>query len=200
MRIFFPLLAFLFISLCVTPAVFAQGITFEDEDEEYAGIDREELIELILELAGEDADIFCGRWLRIPIEKENYSPETARIARVMETRTISVNFKDTTIAEVFTFIADVTGLNIVVSSELSESDKTVDLQVKNLKVINVINLICDQAGDISWKFRDNVLFIGTEEEIQEEKTKDFVLIDLAEFLIRPPHFKGPDIKIFNPEE
>jgi len=67
-------------------------------------------------------------------------------------------------------------------------------------VENVINLICDQQGDISWTFRDDVLFIGTEEEVMEKKKDDFVLIDLAEFLIRPPHFKGPDIKIFNPEE
>ncbi|TET33064.1 MAG: hypothetical protein E3J72_17955 [Planctomycetota bacterium] len=200
MRFIISFLVFLLIAFFTTPDVFAQGITFEDEEEEYAGIDREELIELILELAGEDADIFCGRWLRIPIEKENYSPETARIARVMETRKISVNFRDTSLTEVFTFIADVTGLNIVVSSDLSEIDKTVNLQVKDLKVINVINLICDQAGDVSWKFRDDVLYIGTEDEVQEEKTNDFILIDLAEFLIRPPHFKGPDIKIFNPEE
>ncbi|MHC4663869.1 MAG: hypothetical protein ACYS8W_19575 [Planctomycetota bacterium] len=194
------LLIIAFISILIFPCqAGAQGFGFDDEEEEYQ-FDREELIEIILELAGEEAEIFSGRWLKIPVARMDNSEAAARMARVMETRRISVSFQDTKLSDVVTFIADITGLNIVLSPELAGSDETVTLRLKDIKVVHVINLICDCIDNASWTFKNEVLYIGTEEEVKDAVVKDFVLIDLAEFLIAPPDFKGPDIRVFNPEE
>ena len=190
--------SFLILAL-ITPSARAAGVAFEEDEEDYR-VAREEIVKLILDVAGDKVEIIGGHWLKIPVAKEEYSEQAAKIARVLETRRVSLSFDRADVSQVFSFLQDVSGLNIVVSKKLVESAKNITIKVKDIRLLDAVNLICELAGGVSWTIRDEVLYIALSDEIAEKESDDFILIDLAEFLVSPPDFVGPDIKVFDPEQ
>jgi len=76
--------------------------------------------------------------------EEELSPEE-EIERVLEERQVTLNFPETPVAEVFTFLQDITGLNIVVDPRV-DGEATITLRLRDVGLGTALNLVLEQAG------------------------------------------------------
>ena len=117
--------------------------------------------------------------------------------KVLSNRKVSVNFQETSLDSILTFIRDVTELNVVLSSGVQDQagDLTVTLSAKEIRVESALNLILDGTGEeLEWTIKNDVLFIRTQEEGERDKpSRSFVLIDISDILFIPPDFPAPKL-------
>ena len=173
-----------------------QILTAEEEE-----IDREEhrekMREIIQEVAGEDARLIGERFLLVYVDARESTPEARRIRSVLSNMKVTINFDETALDAILTFIRDVTELNVVLSSGVQDQagDLTVTLSAKEIRVESALNLILDGTGeDLEWTIKNDVLFIRTQEEGERDKpSRSFVLIDISDILFIPPDFPAPKL-------
>ena len=94
------------------------------------------------------------------------------IKRVIETRTVTLHFVDTSLANVFSFLQDITGLNIVIDPNC-DSEKTVTARLRDVKLKNALDLILHPKG-FDYMIHKGALFVSTKEIIAKLKGKTSV--------------------------
>jgi hypothetical protein len=97
-------------------------------------------------------------------EPDNY-PE---IERILERR-ISLCFTDTPISEVFVFLSDILGINVVLSPDV-DPELPVNLRLRQIKAKNALALILAVDDGLTCKFRHEGLLVSYDERlsIQEQ--------------------------------
>lgn len=171
----------------------------DDEREEEREARLEMLRDLIEEVAGEDARFLGERYLLVYVEPQDDSQEARRIREILAMRKITLNFEETPLDHVVSFIRDITETNIVMSKDVQEMarDLTVTLKVSNIRLENALNLILDGTGeDLEWTVKHDVLYIRTPEEREKDRPdRTFVLIDISDILFVPPDFPAPKLGV-----
>jgi len=121
----------------------------------------------------------------------------ARIARVLDSRKVTVNFDEVPFAECVEFMRDVSGLNVVLSTEVrerlvEEDEVAVTLRLREIGLRNCFELLLKQADrELRYGVRHGVLVIGFAEEWHRDE--DFLLdmLPAGDLVHDPPDFPAP---------
>lgn len=155
-----------------------------------SGQDRERIRELLEEQVVASA----GRGLdRTGIPDDPREREALlEITRVLERQKVTVNFDGTPLTDVLDFLADVTGLNIVLTRKAREQagEAEVKLRLRQVKVRSCLELLLGLADEeLRYGVRNGVLTIGLADEWKQEMV--LRIIPLGELGHDPPDFPGP---------
>ena len=125
---------------------------------------------------------------------EAKSEADRKTVAVMESLKISLNFSETSLEEVVSFVREVTQLNILVSKGVVDKgdEPTVTLKVDELKLSNALALILDMI-DLSFKLEEGVIVIVTKEETKADVYLE--LYDVRDLLFHLRDFKAPEISL-----
>jgi type II secretory pathway component GspD/PulD (secretin) len=105
------------------------------------------------------AEISKREVVRAQIVEEDDPPEVQAIKRSLENERITLDFQDTPFQDVISFIRNVSSVNIVIDPEALEEDSSeVTLTVNDIKLKSALNILL-QFKNLTYVFKDNVLFI-----------------------------------------
>lgn len=144
------------------------------------------------------------KWLQISqrpegvVENIEEDPvEIQQIKKILNSRKVSLTFEEATLADVVSFLQDITNLNITIDPTIDDPDATINLNLKDILLKNALNIICDQLGKV-YVFRGNVIFIT--DKGREHGKGIFEIYNVTDLLSKINDFEGPSLKIYNPEE
>lgn len=125
-------------------------------------------------------------------------------AALLNQRLPEVRFVETPLDQVIEWLAEFTQMNVVVRWETIvdagvERDAPVSLQVRNLRLSQVLWLIMNEAAGsdlvLAYRASGNLLILSTEEDLGREMiTKVY---DVSDLLVRPPQTGRPDYQQSN---
>lgn len=127
------------------------------------------------------------------IEHEPY--EIQHIKRVLDTRTVTLSFSDTSLANVISFLQDITGLNIVIDPAV-DAEVTLTLRLRDIVLKNALQLIMDQTGYM-YIFKESTIFITESGTVPGQGI--FEIYNVSDILAKVQDFSGPEVRIFDPE-
>lgn len=143
------------------------------------------------------------RWLEIAARPEGVvddieqdPEEVEQIKKILNTRKVTLTFDGATLAQVISFLQDITNLNITIDPTLDIADKQISLNLKEILLKNALNIICDQIGMV-YVFKDNVVFIT--EKGKEHGKGIFEIYNVSDVLQKINDFPGPNLRVFDPE-
>jgi general secretion pathway protein D len=140
-------------------------------------------------------EVINKRMPGITQEIEQEPVEIQHIKRVLETRTVTLSFQETPLAQVISFLQDITGLNITIDPAI-DAQVTLTLRLRDIILKNALQLIMDQTGYM-YVFRENVIFITGKSAVTGKGI--FEIYNVSDVLARIPQFQGPDLRVFDPE-
>ncbi|MCC6741775.1 MAG: hypothetical protein IT452_22335 [Planctomycetia bacterium] len=135
---------------------------------------------------------------RIPrgIQKQErkISESERKTYAAMSSIKISLNFTDTPLPEVVSFMQEVTQLNIMIDRKAIEDpeSKTVTFKVDDLAFDQALDLILKMA-DLAYKIDEGVIVITSKEAMQKETVLE--LYDVQDLTIKITNFKAPEISL-----
>lgn len=91
--------------------------------------------------------------------------EDENIKKALETKSITLSFSDTPIKDVLSFLADVSGMKIVLDEE-SDKGQTLTLNLREVTLKNVFTLIGDMA-DVTYAVKGGAVHFATKERLKE---------------------------------
>jgi general secretion pathway protein D len=135
----------------------------------------------------------------ITTEIEEEPVEIQHIKRVLETRAVTLDFKNTPLSEVVTFLQEITGLNITIDPDPTKVDSqvTITLRLREIILKNALQLIMDQTGYM-YVFRENVIFITAKSAVTDKGI--FEIYNVSDILAKIPQFVGPDLRLLGDPE
>jgi len=91
-----------------------------------------------------------------------------RAENILKTRPVTLNFPNTPLEEVVSFLQDITGLNVVL---LPSADPAlpISLRLKNTKLENALKLILAVDGDLEYRIVRNTILIGKDMSVVKPK-------------------------------
>jgi hypothetical protein len=91
-----------------------------------------------------------------------------RAEKILESRPVTLNFPNTPLEEVVSFLQDITGLNVVL---LPSADPVlpISLRLKNVKLAAALKLILAADGDLEHKIVRNTILIGKDMDAVKPK-------------------------------
>ncbi|MBL4847110.1 MAG: hypothetical protein JKY65_16440 [Planctomycetes bacterium] len=81
------------------------------------------------------------------------------IKKILDSRKVTLNFPQTPISEVVSFLQDITGVNVVLLPNV-DPNLPISLRLRNVSLKNALKLILATDGDLEQKIVRNVLVIG----------------------------------------
>jgi type II secretory pathway component GspD/PulD (secretin) len=146
-----------------------------------------------------DAEIWVDEvQKRIPrgIQKQEkkVSESERKTYAAMSSIKISLNFTDTPLPEVVSFMQEVTQLNIMIDRRAIEDpeSKTVTFKVDELAFDQALDLILKMA-DLAYRVDEGVIVITSKEAMQKETVLE--LYDVQDLTIKITNFKAPEISL-----
>lgn len=134
--------------------------------------------------------------LALPGWAEDTDETKSKILNRLETTKISLDFKDTDLAEVIDFLHEVTGINFVLSKEVREKAKAgelkVDVKLTDLPLKSALKLVLDMNG-LTAVYRNGVLVIETKEE--RGKDVEMKMYDIRDLMMKIEDFPAPTIEL-----
>ena len=125
------------------------------------------------------------------------TPETQRIKEKLELQRITLNFEETPFASAVDFLKDVTGLNFVISAKADEivegESLVVTLKVTDLPLKNALRLILDHNEELDYSIRNDVVFITTTEDVQEDLYLEFY--NVSDIIGKIPDYPAPKLAL-----
>jgi hypothetical protein len=119
-----------------------------------------------------------------------------RMAATLQTKVMSVDFRDAKLSDVVKFFNTVTGINIVVDpavyQETPESDLTVTLQVEEIPAGDILDLIL-KFKKLGRAFQHGVLLITTLAKAEGQVVMR--IYDVRDLSVPLKDFPGPDIEL-----
>ncbi len=88
---------------------------------------------------------------------------TSARRRICEQR-LTGHFPDTPLVDVAAFLADMTGLDIVLLPNAREAEIAVNLRLRDVTVENVLRIVCAETG-LSGRLRFHAVIIGSDEDL-----------------------------------
>lgn len=165
------------------------------EEESSRRARREKLRKVIREVGGEEATFLGDRYLLLYTKVKPETEEEKRIQSSLATQMVTISFEETPLAMVFDFLQDVTGMDIPLSKRAEEAarDLTVNLQLNNAPLNNVMDLILEVSGEeLEWTVKDDAIYVRTREEGKRERpTLPFLLVDIGDILKSPIGIPAP---------
>jgi hypothetical protein len=89
------------------------------------------------------------------------------IKSVLETRTVTLHFADTSLENVISFLQDITGLNMVIDPNC-DKEKTITARLRDVKLKNALDLMLHPNG-FDYVIHKGTLFVSTKEIIARMK-------------------------------
>ena len=107
---------------------------------------------------------------------------------------ISLNFTDTPLPEVVSFMQEVTQLNIMIDRRAIEDpeSKTVTFKVEELAFDQALDLILKMA-DLAYRIDEGVIVVTSKEAMMKETVLE--LYDVQDLTIKITNFKAPEISL-----
>jgi general secretion pathway protein D len=135
----------------------------------------------------------------ITTEIEEEPLEIQHIRRVLDTRAVTLDFKNTPLSEVVSFLQEITGLNITIDPDPTKVDSqvTITLRLRDIILKNALQLIMDQTGYM-YVFRENVIFITQKSPVTDKGI--FEIYNVSDILAKIPQFVGPDLRVLGDPE
>lgn len=140
-------------------------------------------------------DVVDQREHGVAPEIEEEPLEIQHMKRVLDTRTVTLHFRETSLANVISFLQDITGLNIVIDPAI-DAEVQLTLQLRDIVLKNALALIMDQTG-YSFIFKENTIFITGADTVPGQGI--FEIYNVSDILAKIPSFGGPEIRVFDPE-
>jgi hypothetical protein len=104
---------------------------------------------------------------------------------------LTVDFQDTSIADVAELLRSATALNVVVAPELLARNATVTLNAKDMELGNLLNWI-STVGGVHYGWLNHALYFA--DKALEGPTRTRVY-DVSDLVMSVPNFPGPDLTI-----
>lgn len=136
----------------------------------------------------------------------NDTPENRRALAIIDSKRIPVQFNDTPLANIVTFIGAVTNLNVdadwaSLSNAGIDKDTPVTLNLSNVPIRTVLDRVIEKVSPdplgtngAGWSMSDGVLTIASREVIN--KNKAIVIYDVRDLLIEiPNHTNAPEFDL-----
>jgi len=127
------------------------------------------------------------------------TPETLR---VLETKIPEVNFTDAPLDQVMAWVADTTGINVVVQWQILEDrsierDKAITIKLRQVTVQQALWMIMKEAGgpDVTLAYRasGNTLILSTADDLNKEMVVK--AYDVSDLIVRVRDFQGPQLDL-----
>jgi hypothetical protein len=130
----------------------------------------------------------------------NTGPVRSRIPKTLKylnERIPEVDFQDAELDQVMDWIASLTPMNVVVRWQILEDagierDKPITMQVRNLRLSQVLWMIIDEAGGpdlkLAYRASGDLLIISTAEDLGKEMVVR--VYDVSDLLVRAERFYG----------
>ncbi|MCE9582699.1 MAG: hypothetical protein K8T20_09420 [Planctomycetes bacterium] len=127
-------------------------------------------------------------------QERKLSESERKTLAAMSSIKISLNFTDTQLPEVVSFMQEVTQLNIMIDRKAIDdpASKTVTFKVDDLAFDQALDLILKMA-DLAYKIDEGVIVITSKEAIQKETVLE--LYDVQDLTIKITNFKAPEISL-----
>jgi len=183
---------FMFVTVPMEPALFAQGIDFGDDEED--GMTDEEFREFIYELIEQIIEEYKSEGPNI--DNESNPQIVDFILRKLELQKVTVHFQETSFYDCLEFLRDITGLNIVISARardiIDSENIMVNLRLREIKLKSVLALMLEASEELTYGVKYDVLYIGTKDDWAG--VGQFMMIySIHELVYRPPDFPAPEI-------
>ena len=126
--------------------------------------------------------------------EDKMSDAERRTLTAMTSIRISLNFTDTPLPEVVSFMQEVTQLNIMIDRRAIEDpeSKTVTFKVEELAFDQALDLILKMA-DLAYRVDEGVIVITSKEAMMKETVLE--LYDVQDLTIKITNFKAPEISL-----
>ncbi len=117
--------------------------------------------------------------------------------KYLNERIPEVDFEEAELDQVMDWIGTLTDMNVVVRWQILEDagierDKPITMQVRNLRLSQVLWMIMDEAGGpdlkLAYRASGELLIISTAEDLGREMV--IRVYDVSDLLVRAPHFRG----------
>jgi hypothetical protein len=136
------------------------------------------------------------------VRSENEAGAAARARtpstlKFLNERIEQVSFEDAPLDQVMDWIAGLTPMNVVVRWQILEDagierDKPITMDVRNLRLSQVLWMIMDEAGGsdlkLAYRASGELLIISTEEDLGKEMIVR--VYDVSDLLVRAPRFRS----------
>ncbi|MHC4828814.1 MAG: type II secretion system protein GspD, partial [Planctomycetota bacterium] len=137
---------------------------------------------------------------RFEIRGEAESAAEGRIRRTLDTSEVTINFPGTSFNDAIDFLRDVTGLNYVVTAtaqeEVDGAEPEISLKLKSIKLKNALELILADAGDLTYRVRQDAIVINTKDDEKDALVLRFYRVD--EIIGDRPDYEAPKIALKRP--
>ncbi|HBP23669.1 MAG TPA: hypothetical protein DEA08_38565 [Planctomycetes bacterium] len=128
-------------------------------------------------------------------DEEASEPEWVKEYRkILDSRPVTLNFPDTALSEVISFLQDITGLNITLGAGVDGEETTVSLRLREILLKDALKIILEQT-DLAMTFKNETLLITSKDS--EDARGEFVLdiYDVQDLLSQIPDFPGDRIRV-----
>lgn len=118
-------------------------------------------------------------------------------ATKLNTMKVTVDFHDVALAEAVDYLREVTGLNMLVSSKVTEkyADLKVTLKVRDLTVKSALKLML-HGRDLTATYRDGAVVILPQEDLQS--AVEIRMYDVRAQMVKIQDFPGPKVELATP--
>ncbi|MFM9956927.1 MAG: hypothetical protein ACKVZJ_02535 [Phycisphaerales bacterium] len=138
------------------------------------------------------------------VQSYTESPVDRKVMATLDTRKIPVKFQDNSLADVLSFIATVTNVNMDVDwdqlTEIGvEKDTKVTLELREVTARTVLDRVLQKASKdefsrASWAVQDGVVIVSSQAALQ--KNKFIVIYDVRDLLFQIPNYNVvPDLDL-----
>ena len=184
--------------IAVTTGVFAAvvsvaGLKAQDEEERRGPLlEKETLLSMIRSVMKESA---ARPSVLNEIDSAHARPSERKIARALRRTRLNVSFHKKSLEEILDYLRKVTELNFVVSAKarklLSEKRPVLTLQLKNLRLSDILDLIVTEAGEFRFTVRSGSLVLVTKREYRPRKV--LRIYDVRDIVTPLPDFPAPSL-------
>lgn len=138
--------------------------------------------------------------LAMPAWAEDVDDVKSKIVNRLESTKISLDFKDTNLAEVIDFLHEVTDINFVLSKEVREKadggDLKVDVKLSDMQLKAALKLMLEMH-DLTVVYKNGVLVVETKEE--RGKEVEMKIYDVKDLMMKIEDFPAPTIELATSE-
>jgi type II secretory pathway component GspD/PulD (secretin)/tetratricopeptide (TPR) repeat protein len=124
------------------------------------------------------------------------NPQVDKIKNILRTKTVSLDFMDTPLKAVVSFLKEVSGINMIVDPKVfeskSEDELMIQLKVEEVPLGEALSLILGLKG-LAHTIESGILLITTQEGAQGQA--ELRVIDIRDLMVKLDSFPGVDIKL-----
>jgi type II secretory pathway component GspD/PulD (secretin) len=124
--------------------------------------------------------------------QQSADPVKAEYASKLNGLRVTLDFKTAPLEDVINYLREISDMNMLVGTKAREKGVTVSLKVTDLPLKSALKLML-APNQLAYTFKDGVLYIATEEEVQQDVVME--IYDVRDLLHPITHFPGVEMTL-----